>query len=428
MPAYALSHVSNERLLADLVALVATDRQTTAALLAHLAEVEARELFLPEACTSLYAYCTRMLGLSDDAALKRIRAARVARRFPPIFDMIADGRLHLSGVVILGPHLSVDNADELLAAAAHRSKAEIEVLVVRFAPRPDLPTSITPIDPPGAGGSQQPLVPGPPPELAPPARARVKPLSPERYGLQVTITQETRDKLERAKALLLHRNPSGDVADVIDRALDALLAKLEKEKFAATSRPRAAKKRAADADPRSVPNDVKRAVRARDGEQCSFVSASGVRCTERGFLERDHRTPVALGGQPTVDEIRHLCHAHDQYEAKRRLGADFMRAKRQQAMAERAAAAAAAAPPRVVEPAVAAVVTRPFDADVTEALCTMGFKPSEAQRAMARSATRPATTFEERIRAALAELCSRPSRCSDGPFELATTYVDGWST
>lgn len=341
MHAYALAHLSDASLLTDLATLVATDRQTTAALLAHLAEVEARELFLPEACASLYAYCTRLLRLSEDAALKRIRAARTARRFPKIFEMIADGRLHLSGTVLLGPHLTVENADELLAEAAHRSKAEIEALVVRYAPRPDLPTSITPVEAQGTATNQRLLVPGPPPVPASPPPPRVKPLSPERYGLQVTITQETRDKRDRAQALLRHRNPSGDLTVVIDKALDALLAKLEKEKFAATSRPRAAKARGNDADPRYIANEVKRAVHARDGEQCSFVSASGVRCTERGFLERDHRTPVALGGEPTVDGTRHLCHAHNQYEAERLLGADFMRSKRQEATAKRVTAAAA---------------------------------------------------------------------------------------
>jgi hypothetical protein len=50
MRAYSLSHLSNQALLADLAALVAADRQTTAALLAHIAEVDARALYLPAAC------------------------------------------------------------------------------------------------------------------------------------------------------------------------------------------------------------------------------------------------------------------------------------------------------------------------------------------------------------------------------------------
>ena len=54
MDSYALTHVTDEELLADLAALVATDRRTTAALLAHLAEVDARALYLPAACSSMH--------------------------------------------------------------------------------------------------------------------------------------------------------------------------------------------------------------------------------------------------------------------------------------------------------------------------------------------------------------------------------------
>src|SRR5213078_1648586 len=104
MPAYMLGDVSDESLLADLAALVATDRQTTAALLAHIAEVDARGLFLPAACSSMHSYCVRVLHLGEDAAFKRIRAARAARRFPQIFDAIADGRLHVTGVGLLSAH------------------------------------------------------------------------------------------------------------------------------------------------------------------------------------------------------------------------------------------------------------------------------------------------------------------------------------
>ncbi|MFZ6005549.1 MAG: HNH endonuclease, partial [Actinomycetota bacterium] len=334
MRAFTLDHLSDDNLLAGLAALVATDRQTTAAMLAHLAEVEARGLYRPAACSSMHAYCVRVLRLSEDAASKRLRAARVARQWPQIFEAVADGRLHLSAVVMLAPHFKDANVDELVAAAAYRTKVEIEMLVATLAPQPDLPAAVVPLDPMGGAEQANPSAPGriPPALGRPPApvATRVKPLAPERFGLQVTISQETHEKLERAQALLRHRNPRGDLAEVIDRALDALLITLEREKFGATSRPRAAKPRADDADPRYVSREVRRSVHARDGEQCSFVSADGVRCTERGFLEFDHSTPVALGGQPTADGTRLLCHAHNQYEAERRLGADFMRAKRRE--------------------------------------------------------------------------------------------------
>jgi hypothetical protein len=144
MSAYLLTHLSDQTLLAELAVLVTADRHTTAALLAHLAEVDARALYLPAACSSMHGYCVRVLHLAEDVAFKRIRAARAARRFPRIFSAIADGRLHVSGVVLLAPHLTDDNADELLAAAEHKSKAELEILLARRCPRPDVPTQLEP--------------------------------------------------------------------------------------------------------------------------------------------------------------------------------------------------------------------------------------------------------------------------------------------
>ena len=124
MSTYSLSHVSDPELLRALAALVARDRATTVALLAHLAEVDARRLYLPAAYPSMFSYCVHERRLSEDAAYNRIQAARVARQFPALFAALAEGRLHLSAVGLLAPYLRPENADELLAAAAHRTKAE----------------------------------------------------------------------------------------------------------------------------------------------------------------------------------------------------------------------------------------------------------------------------------------------------------------
>lgn len=407
MHAYTLSHLADHVLLADLSALVAADRQTTAKLLAHIAEVDARGLYLPAACSSMFAYCLRVLHFSEDTAYKRIRAARSARRFPRIFDLIADGRLHLTAVVLLAPHLTDDNIDEVLASAIHRSKADIEILVARLATQPDLPAAILPLPAPSDSPSLPQLVPGPvdPPSLpqlapgpaAPPPPvlpARVKPLAPERFALQMTISEATRDKLERVRALLRHRIPSGDLAAVLDFALDTAVATLEREKFAATSRPRATKARPEDADPHYIPADLKRAVYARDCGQCAFVSSTGERCTERNFLEIDHINPVALDGRkPSLDALRLLCRAHNQHEADRLLGADFMRAKRETAR-------------------------KPEPSDLALALRSLGFTPAETREAMSDTTPRTAPEFEEHLRAALAGLTrARGSRCSDGTFD-----------
>src|SRR6187549_2097249 len=116
--------MSDAEVVARLAELLREERRLTAAVLLHLGEVEARRLYLPAACPSMFVYCTRVLGMSEDQAFKRIRAARAVRRYPVVGAAVAEGRLHLSGVVLLAPHLTDDNVEELVAEASGKRKAE----------------------------------------------------------------------------------------------------------------------------------------------------------------------------------------------------------------------------------------------------------------------------------------------------------------
>jgi len=55
--------------------------------------------------------------------------------------------------------------------------------------------------------------------------------------VRLALSTAIHDKLRRAQALLSHAVPSGDVAAVVERALDALIVQLERRKHAATGRP-----------------------------------------------------------------------------------------------------------------------------------------------------------------------------------------------
>jgi hypothetical protein len=137
-----LSQVSDDDLLRRLTALLGDSRRVESDLVAHIGEVEDRRLYARAASPSMFAYCTEVLHLSGAEAYLRIAAARAAREHPAILDMLGDGRLHLSGIAKLVPHLTRENAASLLARATHRSKRQIEELVAEIAPRPDAPTVV----------------------------------------------------------------------------------------------------------------------------------------------------------------------------------------------------------------------------------------------------------------------------------------------
>jgi len=146
----SLAQLTDESLHSETKRLVGSSNALTAQLLAHLAEVEARGIHRERACSSLYTYCVYELRMSEDEAQRRCRAARLAREFPILLEMLEEASLHLTGILLLGPHLTDENCAELLARARFRTKREIERLVAEIAPCHDVPSRIVPLSRAGA--------------------------------------------------------------------------------------------------------------------------------------------------------------------------------------------------------------------------------------------------------------------------------------
>ena len=452
------SRFADHEVLPRLATLVEHDRATTAEMLVLIGRAEARRLYAPTEYPSLFRYCVGRLRMSEDMAWKRIQAARAVRKFPAILAMLADGRLHLTAVVRLAPHLTRDNAGELLQATAHLSKQALEELLAARFPQPDFVERVSALEVPAsslrpkqdstaaaapsqpsvapgelapepvafaspcsAGTSETQLVPEPvalPGPTAPPdLPARITPLAPGRFGVQFTIGQAAHDKLRYAQALASHAVPGGALADLFERALDAYIARLEKQKFAATSRPRPASQRPS-ANPRHVPAAVVREVCRRDEGRCTFVSENGTRCESQELLELDHVTPVARGGQSIAANVRLRCHTHNQYEAERGFGAGFMERKREEAR-RRAEAKLAAARAKETERARKEAYARELEAnaeararalEVMPWLRALGVRADEARRAAARCEGMSDAPLEERVRHALKGLAPASAR------------------
>ena len=334
-----IADLSNEELLAEVARLASRERAATVALIRCLMEVDARRLYLAEGYASLFTFCTQALHLSEHAALGRIEVARAARRLPDLLPHLEDGSLTLTNARMLAPHLTEGNAKELLARARHRSKREMEEIVARLRPQPDVRAAVRRLPPTTAVTCAQPiassaseLAPAGPeairPQSAPAAAVPAAPrpvfaaLAPERYKIQFTASRQTHDKLRYAQDLLRHDVPSGDIVEIFDRALTALIDRCEKQKCAATSRPR--ERSAGESWTRAIPATVKREVWRRDQGRCAFVGTRG-RCTERGLLEFHHVVPFAAGGVADATNIELRCRAHNLFEAELFFGTDAVR-------------------------------------------------------------------------------------------------------
>jgi hypothetical protein len=341
--------ISDDELLRRLSELLKQSRRVESNLVAHIGEVDARRLYAREASSCMFSYCTKVLHLSEAEAYLRIAAARASRKYPMLLTMLSDGRIHLSGIGKLAPHLTEANCEEVLARAAHKSKREIEELVAELAPKPDVratvrkvparaetapaaqlrPDAVKNETPPDTVPLIQPSPPAPPPRTPPPPV--VQPLAPSRYRVTFTASAEFRDKLERLTALMRPSVPDGDLAAVLEAAVTEKLERLEAKRFAETRAPRKSLEETdTSASSRYIPAAVRRVVCKRDGHQCTFVDDKGRRCTERRELEFHHRGPYGRGGDHSPKNICLMCHAHNAYLAERDYGKEVMDKYRRQ--------------------------------------------------------------------------------------------------
>ena len=335
-----LAHLSDRELLAKTRELVGRSNQVFAALLAHLAEVDARGLHRTRACASLYTYCIYELRFSEDAAARRAGAAKLVKRFPLLLEAIANGELHLTGLLMLGPHLTPENIVEVLGRAKFRTKKELARLIRELHPLPLVPDLVEPLRPEPRplrrptceeyAASLAPAVRELPPGERPkdwandanefpcaaegsvnddrfepdvvavsaqsflPAPARAEPLwaelppitGPQQYQVQFSTTQEHVQLIERAKALLARSSPGKSLGELHLDAMRLLVASLEKQKFAVAEQPQRASRQPASPRKSSVgapPSRKSRHIPA--AVRRAVYERDGARCTyvdERG--------------------------------------------------------------------------------------------------------------------------------------------------
>jgi hypothetical protein len=273
----ALASISDDDLFVTVQRLTARSNVALADLLVHLGEVERRGIHRSRACASLYTYCIYELRMSEDAAYRRTKAARLVREYPELHDAIAKGEIHLTGVLMIGPHLGGERHAEILRRARFRSKKELLRMIAEIDPKPEVAARVEPIGPAPPGratyAKYMDVLSGPVRELPPGNRpadwiadsadsiaadgsadgagsAAVEGIEdgadsgdgadateharPLHYMVQFTASQEFVDLLEEAKNLLGHETPRATLPEIQVRALRVLVQQLRSRKRAAT--------------------------------------------------------------------------------------------------------------------------------------------------------------------------------------------------
>lgn len=221
----AIAKLTDDALIERLRQSCLDSKRLLAELILLLIEVERRRLHLKSASPSPFEFCVRRLNMSEGEAYRRCNAARLVARFPRLLPYIERGDIHLSALVQLRDYFTEENVDDLVEMSRKKNKMEIAELVARLAPRPDVPARLRKV--PRHDTS---------PRVTQASKSFVDPLSEARYRLQMTGSREFRDKLFRLRDLMMHTNPTGDLAVVIERAVEDLLEKLERRVFGKLAR------------------------------------------------------------------------------------------------------------------------------------------------------------------------------------------------
>jgi hypothetical protein len=84
-----LATLSDEELVQKLTTAYLQTRRLLAVQVEYLIEVERRRLHLDKACSTLFVFCCRRLGMSRSSASRMVCAVETVKRFPEVLERIA---------------------------------------------------------------------------------------------------------------------------------------------------------------------------------------------------------------------------------------------------------------------------------------------------------------------------------------------------
>ncbi|UYL08533.1 HNH endonuclease [Bdellovibrio sp. SKB1291214] len=344
-----LTQVANAEILNRVEKLARTERKITHLILWHLVEVESRRLYLELGYTSLFKYMTGHLNYSEDAAYRRVQAARLLKKVPQVDKLIESGDLNLTQMTHVqkclnkeleqGNCISVEKTEEVLALVQNKTSFETKkILAVEF---------------------NQPIR----------AHEVILPQKDESVRMEITFSSEQMEGLEHAKELLSHVLPNPTWADLISYLAETQIQKrrgksrntdfIEKNEIAEYSiretravgevetndevvieveantagasvesvgKVEGANAKTVVADKvivkgagarRAIKITTRRKLLANSMGQCEFVHDNFGRCTSKFQLQVDHKIPLAFGGTNDFSNLRILCGVHNRAEAQR---------------------------------------------------------------------------------------------------------------
>lgn len=318
----SIAKMSNDELHGHLKNKSCEERKLTHHILQVIAEVDQRKLYLRMAHPSLFDYLTKGIGYSAGSAQRRIDSARLLRQVPDLGNKIEEGKLNLGQVSQVQKALRLARKQDNTQLLPSEKKVLLEKLVNKSGPETELILAQ---------------------EFDFPVEAEVKQKIQKDCSvrLELTLSQGQMQVLERAKALLSHAVPGGNLVDVIvhlseryvkQRTGSSVNSKPKSSETATTNTEAnatatvAAKGGGEDKgkekvvsshrDQKPLETSMKKMILNRD-QGCQFTDRrTGKICGSSYFAEIDHVHPRFAGGTHEKENLRQMCRAHNQFRYK----------------------------------------------------------------------------------------------------------------
>jgi hypothetical protein len=286
----SLKHLSNPDLIANTRSLAVEERRITALVLDHLEEIEARRVHLDMGYPSLFEFCRRELGYSEDQAQYRIDAMRGSRGMPEVRKAVEEGRISMTNLVKAkrffshekksGKPYSPEAKHVLLAQLEGQSTRECERKLAELCPT-----------------------------LPPPEKTR--PVAGQRTLISFTADERLMTDIEKIKRLWAHKNANFTFAELFTEITQTLLKKIDPENL-----PPVAPRINENSNTRHIPNKTRKFVWQRDEGKCTYLDPQSKRvCNSTHAIQIDHLDPYSMGGTHDPENLRLLCRAHNQHNA-----------------------------------------------------------------------------------------------------------------
>ena len=333
---------SDTNLIRSLKAGVLEEKKLLADCLILLSEIMKRNIHTKSGYSSLHKYCLSILPLSKGAVYRRTQVAGKIHCYPILLNLIGSGKLTLTAASVIVANIGANISDSQIISFVGKTVDEIKDLLGE-SDQYEASDSISrtkdklievPVDnirdgSSGITNSSQLSECAPIKNNAEPKSCTDRSESPKkkfikekRYVVQFTGSETLNNKLKRAREVLSHKYPNGKCEEIIEEALEALLAKIapENQKSNNMEKPN-------NEDSAYIPRKMKRDALEKAGYCCDWTAKNGKRCDERSKLEIDHIISRAHGGKTTGSNLQVLCKAHNNRKAKDDMGDNFIENK-----------------------------------------------------------------------------------------------------